>query len=258
MIYVYIAILVICIFAIASKLNKKNNTISVSYAPGTYKMDSMSISSGNEALGETLKSMIREYKTSDDPRFQDAFAQIKTVTDEVTRDFFESMTTPLLLRSGYAQLESAKQKNERHNSEINLKDGEYVLFKYKSAAIFTVQKLFTEVSYGGARVAQGVFRAGAGTINSRSVEGLKLKDNGVLYVTNKRIIFIGNNNATTVYSIDKIVAAVMYEEDGILLKIANANPVVFNFNANFTYDSNLGLFDDSRLEAYNVIDSLVH
>lgn len=258
MIYVYIAIIVISVFAIASKLNKKSNSITVSYAPGTYKMDAMKISAGNEALGETLKSMIRDYKTSDDPRFQSAFEQIKSVADESTRDYFESMTTPLLLRSGYAQLDSAKQKNERHNSEINLKDGEFVLYRYKSAAIFTVQKLFTEVSYGGARVAQGVFRAGAGTINSRSVEGLKLKDNGILYITNKRIIFVGNNNATTVFNIDKIVAAVMYESDGILLKLANANPIVFNFNANFTYDSNLGLFDDSRLEAFNVIDSLIH
>ena len=258
MIYVYIAIIVICVFAIASKLNKKSNSITVSYAPGTYKMDSVKISAGNEALGETLKSMIRDFKTSDDPRFLTAFEQIKSVSDESTRDFFESMTIPLLLRSGYAQLDSAKQKNERHNSEINLKDGECVLYRYKSAAIFTVQKLFTEISYGGARVAQGVFRAGTGTINSRSVEGLKLKDNGILYITNKRIIFVGNNNATTVFNIDKIVAAVMYEGDGILLKLANANPVVFNFNANFTYDSNLGLFDDSRLEAFNVLDSLIH
>ena len=258
MIYVYIAIVVISIIAITSKLKNKKNSINVNYPPGTYKMDTIRINSENMILGETLKSMIKEHKTSLDPRYLTVLTKINSVQDEETRNFFESMITPLQLRDRYAQLDFAKEIHMRYNTEINLKDDEDILYKYKSAAIFTIQKLFTEISYNGVRMEQGVFRSGSGTIRSRSVEGLKLKDNGVLYVTNNRIIFIGNNNATTVYKFDKIIAAMMYEEDGILLKLENENPIVFNFNANFTYDSQLGLFDDSRLEAFNIIDSLIH
>lgn len=168
------------------------------------------------------------------------------------------MTTVLLLRRDYANLEMLANIRERYNSEINLKNGETVLFKDKSNSLFTVQKLFTEVSYGVARTAQGAFRAGAGTIKSHQVEGLKMKSNGTLYLTNKRVIFVGDNNETTVLNFGQIIDAIMYEEDGILLKMANAKPIVFNFNANYTYHSDNGNFVDSRLAAFNVIDSLIH
>ncbi len=240
--------------------NSNNNLVhnNIAYPAGVYHMDNLKIGTPYENLGEALKAMIREHKTADDIDFKAIHSEVQNVQDESTKYFFESMLSPLLFRRDYAQLDRLKERRERYNSEINVMNGESVLFKNRSISLYTVQKLFTEVSYGLARTAQGAFRAGAGTIRSHQVTGLKMKSNGTLYITNKRMIYIADTNETTVVNIGQIIEAIMYENDGILIKRANANPIVFNFNANFTYDSNNWLLDDSRLEAFNVIDSLIH
>ena len=173
--YWLIAVAVIFVIIIVAVFGSNGNNTNVILPPGVFKIDDVQYNAQYENLGQAIKSLIREGKTADEPSYSDICEAEKAVQDEWTQYFFSSMTTTLLLRRDYANLEMLARIRERYNSEINLKGGETVLFKDKSNSLFTIQKLFTEVTYGVARTAQGAFRAGVGTIKSHQVEGLKMK-----------------------------------------------------------------------------------
>ena len=62
---------------------------------------------------------------------------------------------------------------------------------------------------------------------------------------------------TSCFNIDKIIAIALFEENGIIFKISNSNPFVISFNGNFTYDTTSGYFDDSKLQAFTVLDCIL-
>lgn len=236
--------------------NDEKVTQNVILSPGIIRLDDIQVEPMNKELLDELKDAIKSYKNTTDVG-SSLWGKIKSVTNPSDSQILNELYSPLMLRNSYSNLQQQKDILSKYENELNLQSDEYILYRYKSAALFTVQKIFTEITYTGGRVSQGVFRAGSATINSRNVEGLKLKQNGSIYITNKRIIFIGNDNSTNVINIDKIIAIALFEENGIIFKISNSNPFVISFNGNFTYDTTSGYFDDSKLQAFTVLDCLL-
>lgn len=236
--------------------NDDKVTQNVILSPGIIRLDDIQVEPMNKELLDELKDAIKSYKNTTDVG-SSLWGKIKSVTNPSDSQILNELYSPLMLRNSYSNLQQQKDILSKYENELNLQSDEYILYRYKSAALFTVQKIFTEITYTGGRVSQGVFRAGSATINSRNVEGLKLKQNGFIYITNKRIIFIGNDNSTNVINIDKIIAIALFEENGIIFKISNSNPFVISFNGNFTYDTTSGYFDDSKLQAFTVLDCIL-
>ena len=236
--------------------NDEKVTQNVILSPGIIRLDDIQVEPMNKELLDELKDAIKSYKNTTDVG-SSLWGKIKSATNPSDSQILNELYSPLMLRNSYSNLQQQKDILSKYENELNLQSDEYILYRYKSAALFTVQKIFIEITYTGGRVSQGVFRAGSATINSRNVEGLKLKQNGSIYITDKRIIFIGNDNSTNVINIDKIIAIALFEENGIIFKISNSNPFVISFNGNFTYDTTSGYFDDSKLQAFTVLDCLL-
>ncbi len=128
--------------------------------------------------------------------------------------------------------------------DIILNPRETCYFYSKIAAIDTVKKVRTNISYCGFKTSQGGFRLGNMSVSANSVEGIKRFDAGLLVVTDQRLIFKGTNNHTKTITIGSIIGIEKFEDNGVIIFLSNREtPVIIRFIAdkmffyNKEYDS---------------------
>lgn len=179
--------------------------------------------------------------------------QISGVTNERDADYLSAMQFELL-RSREITVSTG-------TVDIQLKPCEKCYFRTKNSILNTVQKLCKTVTYSGLRYNFGAYRLGTLTLNSKDIEGYQPFGGGSCYITNQRVVFTSNNNKNKVIPLSSIISYAPYEENAVLLNIANSSPVIINFPCtgmfNITKQEGLVLFTDDKMHFLYALDSVL-
>ena len=134
---------------------------------------------------------------------------------------------------------------------IILNPQEKVLFTSLQCEALTIQRILSNISYGGFRFNEGGYKFGSLLYSKKDFEDFKTFDKGQFLVTNQRIIFKGNNRVKTI-PIGDIISIEDYEDTGIVIFMKNREkPIVFNFYMNniFFYSK-----DDGSRYFFRIVD----
>jgi hypothetical protein len=129
-------------------------------------------------------------------------------------------------------------------NNINLQADEKLYLKIHNVSLHEEVVVSRNVSYGGIRWQYGLARGGNMSYTSNAVKNLVIQDIGTIFVTDKRIIFLGKHKRKTIaVNISSIIAYELFK-DGVLLRIANRNNgVMFRFEPMQRYEGLLMLQD---------------
>ena len=156
-------------------------------------------------------------------------------------------------------------------TEINLSKNELLVGKWGGITLKEEKTRVVGITYSGVRMSSGgAFRSvfGSSRIIKHTKTEFEIIDNGWIYLTNKRIIFIGKNNKTRTFSLDKLLNIQMFQDGILLLKENGKSPLFVNTEyvpkpaeplvhskpnniAIVTRYINRVLFDDVKLEKTN-------
>lgn len=113
------------------------------------------------------------------------------------------------------------------SNDILLKSNENVYLQLAGVAYYQEKVVRRDVTYSGVRWAANSLRAGNISYTTNSVNGFVGQEYGNLYITNKRIIFIGDKYNKSI-NFSSIVTYNLFK-DGVIISIANTNSVMFKF-----------------------------
>lgn len=155
----------------------------------------------------------------------------ETLPDDDDLTYIDALSREILDVGGY-----------HHN--IILNPNEECLFDSKQCEVLTTQKVSSNISYAGFRFNNGGYRFGNITYHKEDFESFKSFDNnGILLLTNQRIIFKGGKRAKTI-NLGDIISIENYEKNGIIIFMKNREkPIILNFYANnlFYYNKRLDI-----------------
>lgn len=256
--FIVFAIAIIFIVALFASPSNKSVTGLKNIPQGHIRIEDFTVNFDLQSTKDSLVSAIKEHKSLDDINFEAISKSIESVQNNTIYDYLNSLLFIMMTRHTYTNFDGYKERFFKYAGEINMESDEFLLYRNKSASIYTIQKLLTEVTFAGNRVNAGTFRSGNVYVKTRDVEGMRLKDNGKLYLTNKRIIIVCDNSEVVSIGYSNIIDDVLFEDNGIMLKINNSKPIIIGLNKNFLYDIKNAIAFDDRLEAFSIMDSIVH
>jgi hypothetical protein len=120
------------------------------------------------------------------------------------------------------------------DTDLNLQQGEVCYFK-ANAQWYEYRSITKRINYGGPiariRIMKGLYyRVGSISVNRITSDELKLINSGELYLTNKRLIFIGTDKNSSI-KIDKILSFSPYIDGVEINKETGKSPtIMFNDN----------------------------
>lgn len=262
---VLIIAILIGVMMASSSDNKKQRALSgqVDESANLKKLQSISMEDSNNQ--PIFDKLIEIYK-SGEPLHENSiitkeekkklYEAIKNLPDGHDYDFLSALQTGLLI---------SRDPRENEPTGIILKPNEKCYFKTKNCILNTIQKIYKTVNYGGIRTNMGAFRAGSFMINSKDVEGYSAFGAGSCYVTNQRIVFTTDDNKNKVIPIKSVLSYATFEENAVLINIANATPVVFNFPCNGMFGisskpgfEGLAFFYDDKMSFLYALDKVLN
>lgn len=118
---------------------------------------------------------------------------------------------------------------------INLQKNEVCYFSDSNVDWYETRTVTKKINYGGVnyriKIMKGVYyRSGSVNVQRITTEELKRIDSGTIYVTNKRVIFQGNNKNTSI-SLSKILSVIPYN-DGIGIEKDSGKSPILKVNSN--------------------------
>lgn len=113
---------------------------------------------------------------------------------------------------------------------INILDGEIIYQRINSVTLHEEVVVSRNVSYGGIKYSFGLVRGGNLNYTTNAIKNFRLQDYGGLFITNKRILFVGKQRNKTVSVNLTSVATYELFQDGVMLRIVNRNNgIMFRF-----------------------------
>lgn len=109
-----------------------------------------------------------------------------------------------------------------------LKNNEVLYHAIKGVSLYKQKVVSSNVSYSGVKWNSKYTRAGSLSYTKNDIVNFVEIDFGSIYITDKRIIFLGNDNKTDSIQIDNIISYELYV-DGILLLQPNIKPYLLTF-----------------------------
>ncbi len=165
------------------------------------------------------------YESGEDKAVMNYKEQVNSISNPTDADYIQALYTALLSRIVFVGGSKGLQlhpKEECFFSEIN-------------CAVYTIQKLNKQISYGGFRTNLNGYRAGVFSVNANDIEGFRLYLQGKVFVTNQRIVIIGSNK-NKVIPLGKIISYAPYEKNGIIINVENGTPVILDMITNGTFE----------------------
>jgi predicted transcriptional regulator len=148
--------------------------------------------------------------------------------ESVEHDRF--LTTALAIADRYQLLHKPLNKLDPDEYNLNLNNGETLYHRINSTILSEEQTIRRDIAYSGARLSKGLLRAGTLSYVSNDVKDFKALDVGWLFISNKRIIFVGKErNVTKTWPLTSILTYHLYR-DGIIIRPANKKAQLFKFH----------------------------
>lgn len=105
---------------------------------------------------------------------------------------------------------------------LSLNNGEVLYARFNNVILHEEKIVNGQYVYSGMRWANGVLRGGTLNVTSPEIYRFKAMDIGRLFITNKRIIFVGAQNRITKASPYTSVITYDLYGDGVLIRLANS------------------------------------
>ena len=165
------------------------------------------------------------YESGEDKAVMNYKDQVGAVNNPIDSDYIQALFTALLNRIVFVG--GAKG--------LQLHPKEECLFSEINCAVYTIQKLNKQISYGGFRTNINGYRTGTFSVSANDIEGFRIYLQGKVFVTNQRIVIIGNNK-NKVIPLGKILSYAPYEKNGILINVENGSSVILDMLTNGTFE----------------------
>ncbi len=118
---------------------------------------------------------------------------------------------------------------------LNIIENETLFYRINMTNLYEEKVTRREVFYSGTRWNSGMMRAGSLSLVSHEIKNFVIQDTGRLYITDKRLIFIGKQkNITKTISLKSIVTYYLYQ-DGVLILQGNKKGILFKFEESKDY-----------------------
>lgn len=112
---------------------------------------------------------------------------------------------------------------------LNLNNNEQLMYRINATEWCEEKTIKTNVSYSGVKWNMGPIRSGSLSFVSSDIKSFSILDIGRLFITNKRLLFIGKQkNISKSINIESIATYFAYQ-DGILLVIPNRKNILLKF-----------------------------
>lgn len=187
------------------------------------------------------------YESGDDKAVLNYKDLIDTVTEPTDSDYVQALYTELMNRIVFVG----------GSKGLQLHPKEECFYSEKNCAIYTIQKLNKQITYGGLRANLNGYRAGTFSINAYDVEGYKLYLQGKVFVTNQRIAIVGDEK-NKVIPLGKIISYAPYEKNGIIINVQNGNAIILDMLTNGTFELlSIGerVFHDTKISFLYALDN---
>ncbi len=113
---------------------------------------------------------------------------------------------------------------------LNLPDDEIIYHRINVVTLHEEKRTRLNLTYSGVRWSYGVLRAGSYNVVGSDAINFSPTDIGRLFLTNKRILFIGaQRNVTKAIKIDAIIYYNLYK-NGVIIHQANRKAILFEFD----------------------------
>lgn len=130
----------------------------------------------------------------------------------------------------YQLLNKPLNKLDPDEYNLNLNENETLYHRINLTVLSEEQTIRRDVAYAGARLSKGMLRAGTLSYVSNDVKDFVNLDIGGLFLSNKRIIFVGKErNVTKAWPLTSILTYHLYR-DGIIIRPANKKAQLFKFH----------------------------
>ncbi len=140
---------------------------------------------------------------------------------------------------------------------INLKDGELIYQRIRNVSLSEEMVVNRIINYGGVKYSYGMVRGGHMNYSTNAIKDFRIQDIGAIFITNKRILFVGSQRHKTVGI--NISSVVNYElfQDSIILRIENRpNCIMFRFEPIQRTESLL-MLQDGINSFVSIIDRII-
>lgn len=112
---------------------------------------------------------------------------------------------------------------------LNLPNDEILYQCIVGSVLYEEKTIKRNIAYSGMRWNNGLLRAGTLSVISNEKKNFVPQDAGKIFITNKRVIFIGKqNNITKAILLKNIITYTLYQ-DGIIINQPNKKALLFNF-----------------------------
>lgn len=165
------------------------------------------------------------YESGEDKAVMDYKDQVNSIDEPTDLDYIQALYTALLNRIVFVG----------GSKGLQLHPKEECLFSEINCAVYTIQKLNKQITYGGFRTNLNGYRAGTFSVNANDIEGFRIYLQGKVFVTNQRIVIIGSNK-NKVIPLGKIISYAPYEKNGIIINVENGGSVLLDMLTNGTFE----------------------
>jgi len=128
--------------------------------------------------------------------------------------------------------------------------------------MFQEKTIRTNVTYSGMKWSNGPFKMGNLSYTSKDIKDLVVEDIGRLFLTNKRLIFVGKQNKISEdFTINSIVDYYLYK-DGLMICRNNRKNIIFRESQNKNYgqskDDFVFIHNDFSFQIISLIRRIVN
>jgi hypothetical protein len=133
------------------------------------------------------------------------------------------------------------QTNADINSGLRASNNNVISGLISSLNYFEEKTFSKRVTYGGVAIKSGSFRMGSVDYSVTPNKGMALIDFGKYFVTNKRILFVGNKDRTVrQIKMNDIVSYEMFKDSILINTPSNKKPMLLQMEYDFTKKNQIG------------------
>jgi len=136
------------------------------------------------------------------------------------------------------------------------KENEVLYKRIHNVTLLAEKTVRSTIQYSGSRISTGILRMGSLTYTSNISKDFVPQDIGMLFLSDKRIIFVGHQkNISKSFNISSLLSVKPFK-DGILLMFSNRSPILLQFQIGEQKGNN-GSYIEDGLNVFVIVLSRI-
>lgn len=174
--------------------------------------------------------------------------------DKKTIQLIEDYGTEISSRHRFATEKLFQINPAKYN--LIPKENEVVYRRIHNVTLLAEKTVRSTIQYSGSRISTGILRMGSLTYTSNISKDFVPQDIGMLFLSDKRIIFVGHQkNISKSFNISNLLSVKPFK-DGILLMFSNRSPILLQFKIGEQKGNN-GTYIEDGLNVFVIVLSRI-